>query len=389
MPTLIENPSAVLCTLITVVAFFFYLEQKTQWKLFTYLPPLLFIYSTPVLLSNTGVIPQQSDVYSWMSSTVLPMILVMLMLKIDIRTTFRQIGKGVFVVWMAMLGVIIGAPIAFYLVKSHLGPDGWKAFGTLSGSWIGGTGNMAAVAEMIKADGPEFGLAVLGDNVICLFWIPMLLALKSFAKPFAKFTGANQNSILNSIDVPTTSVEETQQSPTMGSYVVLLFLALLVTCVATALSERLPEFPPVLMKSTWKILLVTTFGLMLSFTKARQIPSSQEFSMALVYIFVANMGARTNVTGLAEQAPWFLLGSAIWILIHGVVCVIAAKIFKADIHMTVLASAVNIGGIASAPIIAAHHHKSLIPVSILMALMCYAFANYAGWITAMLCQWIQ
>lgn len=111
--------------------------------------------------------------------------------------------------------------------------------------------------------------------------------------------------------------------------------------------------------------------------------------MALVYIFVANMGARTNVTGLAEQAPWFLLGSAIWILIHGVVCVIAAKIFKADIHMTVLASAVNIGGIASAPIIAAHHHKSLIPVSILMALMCYAFANYAGWITAMLCQWIQ
>ncbi|HDL04126.1 MAG TPA: DUF819 family protein, partial [candidate division Zixibacteria bacterium] len=150
-------------------------------------------------------------------------------------------------------------------------------------------------------------------------------------------------------------------------------------------SERLPEVPPVLMGSAWKILIITTLGLILSLTPAKKIPGSHPLAMALVYLFVANMGARANVQDLAGQAPWFLLGAYIWIFIHGAFCVIGARIFRVDIHSTAIASAANIGGAASAPIVAAYHNESLVPISILMALIGYAIGNYGALAAAWLC----
>ena len=110
--------------------------------------------------------------------------------------------------------------------------------------------------------------------------------------------------------------------------------------------------------------------------------------MALVYVFVARMGAVAKLEGLADQALWFLLGAFIWIFIHGAFCLLGAKIFKVDIHTTAIASAANIGGAASAPIVAGHHMEVLVPTSILMALVGYAIGNYAAFIAGYLCQMI-
>ena len=139
MPEAVITSSAgVLSVLAGVCAFFFFLEKKTGWKLFEYLPPLIFIYLVPVILSNTSFIPTSSPVYSNIRSLLLPMILVMLLIKVDVRGAFRVMGKGVFVMLFGTLGVVVGAPLAYMLVQGGMSPDGWKAFGTLAGSWIGG-----------------------------------------------------------------------------------------------------------------------------------------------------------------------------------------------------------------------------------------------------------
>jgi len=136
-------------------------------------------------------------------------------------------------------------------------------------------------------------------------------------------------------------------------------------------------------------LIVTSIGLALSFSPARKIPGSHVLAMALVYLFVARMGARASVDGLAGQALPFVGGAYLWIVIHGAFLLLAAKLLKADVHTAAIASAANIGGAASAPVVAAYHDDRLVPVSILMALLGYAVGNYAAFLAAWLCQLVS
>ncbi|HUD97426.1 MAG TPA: DUF819 family protein, partial [Woeseiaceae bacterium] len=144
---------------------------------------------------------------------------------------------------------------------------------------------------------------------------------------------------------------------------------------------RTPALEILLSESTWRILLITTIALALSATPVRRLPAATNLGTAMIYVFVAGMGARASVAGFA-QAPAFLLGAFIWIFIHGAFCLAGAKIFRVDVHSVAIASAANIGAAASAPIVAAFHRPSLVPVSILMALIGYALGNYLAPIAA-------
>jgi uncharacterized membrane protein len=283
------------------------------------------------------------------------------------------------------LGVVLGAPLGFLLVYRWLSPEAWKAFGTLAGSWIGGTGNMAGVAEMIDTPGTEFGLAVLGDTTIYLIWLPIMLSSKRLAPWFAQFTKVDPDR-LDKMERAAAQLEKDQRAPTMPHYLYLLAIALGATWLADVVATHLPELPPLISEGTWRILCITTTGIILSFTPLRRIPGSHNFAMALVYIFVARMGASAELAGVTEQAVPFLLGCLFWIFFHGGFCLLGAKLLRVDVHTAAIASAANVGGAASAPIVAAHHKESLVPASVLMALLGYAIGNYAAYLAAQLCR---
>src|SRR6185503_4777294 len=194
MPVLpISSPIGVLATLSGISAFFFWLEKRTRWKFFQFTPPFIFVYLVPMILANKGVLPAESPVYDAMSSIMLPMFLIMLLLKVNIRGAARLMGRGLGVMLVGSLGVMVGAPIGLLVVKHWLGPNAWKAFGSLSASWVGGSANLAAVSQMLGAkNGTEYGLAVLADSTITYFvWLPILLVSKKWAAPFARFTGVD------------------------------------------------------------------------------------------------------------------------------------------------------------------------------------------------------
>jgi len=380
----ISSPIGVLTVLCGIGALFFFLEERTKWKLYNYFPPLIFIYAIPAIMSNTGVLTQTSVVYDWLSSTILPMFLVIMLLKVDVASTIKVMGRGIFVMLFGTAGVVIGAPVAFLLVKDKLPEDAWKAFGTLAGSWIGGTGNMAAVTEGIGTSGKGFGLAVLGDNLVYMIWLPILLGSKNFSKLFNRFMRVDDKRI-QMLEMALNETERRQESLKMRHFLYLLLIGFICTWAGEIISGKLPEIKPVLTVSTWKVLLITTMGLLLSLTPARHIPASHELAMALVYIFVANMGAKADVSGLTGSAGWFLLACYIWIAVHGLFCLFGAYLLKVDVHSTAIASAANIGGAASAPVVASHHNEKLVPVSILMALIGYAVGNYGAFLAAWLC----
>jgi uncharacterized membrane protein len=381
---LITDSAGILFILAGNAAFWFFLEKKTGWKLFSFIPPLLFIYILPAFFSNLGLIPGKSGVYDWMGDNLLPLFLVLLLLDVDVRGTVKVMGRGVFVMLIGTLGVVVGAPVGYAVVKGWLGPEAWKGFGALAGSWIGGTGNMAAVAEGLGTSGTDFGLAVIADNVVYLVWLPILLQSKSMAGWFHKFTGVSGDH-LDRLKRAADDLVVEKGKPAMRHLLYLIALGLGVTYLAGMIAGAIPEVPPVLTTGTLKILLVTTFGLMLSFSPARKIPGSHEVAMALVYLFVARMGAKAIVAGLAGQAVPFVAGAYIWIFIHGAFILVAARLLHIDVHTAAISSAANIGGAASAPVVAAYHDERLVPVSILMALIGYAVGNYAAFFAAYLC----
>ena len=384
----ITSTGGILAVLCAVAAFWFLVEQWTQWKFFNYVPPLLFIYATPVFLNNFNVIPSSSPTYSGLSSFVLPVFIVLMLIKVDVPAAVKIMGKGVLVMLMGTAGVVVGAVVSYVLVHQWLAPDAWKGFGTLAGSWIGGTGNMAATSEMLDTPAEQFGLAVLADNVIYIVWLPILLASKNFADRFNRWTKVPADR-LQMMDSAAAMVVEEDRAPEMRDYIYLAAIAIGVTWVSSSLASVLfnammtsfPSLEIVLSESTWRILLITTIALTLSVTPVSRLPNATAMGTALIYLFVAGMGARATVAGFG-QAPAFLLGAFIWIFIHGAFCLAGAKLFRVDVHSVAIASAANIGAAASAPIVAAFHRPSLVPVSVLMALIGYALGNYVAPIAA-------
>jgi uncharacterized membrane protein len=378
----ISSPAGVLAVLCAVAALFFLLAEVTASRLFNYLPPLLFIYATPVVLNNAGIIPADSPVYAGLGTYVLPAFIVLMLIKVNVPAVVKVMGRGVLVMLMGTAGVIVGAAVAYAIVHPWLAPDAWKGYGALAGSWIGGTANMAAAAEMLGTSEEQFGLAILADNVVYVVWLPLLLLSRDFADRFNRWARVPADRV-ESMEAAAELYAEQDQAPQMPQYLYLLAVVMAITWTGAALAPGLagwfasvsPTLEAMFSESTVRILLVTTMALALSVTPVARLPNATAIGTALVYVFVAGMGARASISGLA-QAPMFVLGAFIWIAIHGAFCVAGAWLLRVDVHTVAIASAANIGAAASAPIVAAHHRPSLVPVSILMALLGYAMGNY-------------
>ncbi len=295
----ITDSAGLLAVLAGNAALWFHLEKRYRWKVFSFFPPLIFIYMVPAILSNTGVIPTRSPTFDWMRSTLLPMFLLMLLLDIDVRAAIRTMGRGVVVMLAGSAGVVLGAPVAYWVVGRFLSEDAWKGFGALAGSWIGGTGNMAAVAEGLDTPGELFGLAVVADHAVYLVWLPILLYSKAIAPHFHRFTGMEADRVARLTEA-SAALEDDRGAPQLHHLLSLVGIAAAGTWVAGLVAGALPELPPVLSTGTWRILLVTSLGLGLSFTPARRIPGSHMLAMALGCPFL-----RAPTSGLAFTACFY------------------------------------------------------------------------------------
>lgn len=396
---LISSPIGVLAVLCITAAFFFLFAEVSKAKLFNYLPPLLFIYATPVFLSNidwsrgdavTHFIPSQSIIYTGLSQYALPVFIVLMLIKVNVPAVVRVMGKGVLVMLMGTAGVVVGGVVAYLAVHNWLSDDAWKGFGALAGSWIGGTANMLATKEMLGASDAQLGLAVIADNAVYVVWLPILLMSRDFAEKFNKWARVPADRLMAMDEAAEMHLED-DSAPTMSQYLYLAAVVFGVAAIGHALAPPIsnwiaatsPQIAGVFSETTTRILLITTLALLLSTTPVSKLPNATAMGTALVYVFVAGMGARASVAGLAE-APAFVLGAFIWIFIHGLFCLAGAWIFRVDVHSVAIASAANIGAAASAPIVAAHHRPNLVPASILMALLGYALGNYLAPLTGQL-----
>ena len=383
----------VLLVLIAVPAFYFLAENRTGWKMWSFLPPLLWIYATPLLLRIAGILPEESPIYSGLRAYLLPVFITLLVMVIDLRKVVGALGPGLPVLLVSTACVIVGAPVGYLVMSPWLTPDTWTGYGALAGSWIGGTANMAAMERAIGTPPDQMGLAILADQVVFLLWLPLLIVSARYAGPFNRWVNARPLHI-DDDEAPAktdgempdhgedaapkaASTKDYLKVPPMLDLLLMTTAALANVAVCAWIAAQLPELPPFITGSTWLVLLVTTGAVLLSLTPIRRSHQAEVTGTAVLYIFVANMGASASVAGFAE-APAFVAGAFVWLFVSATLMVVAARLMRTDLRLMAIAAIANIGGAASAPVVAAAHSRALVPVAILMAMLCYVLGNYGA-----------
>lgn len=380
---LFQDPVGVMAVITMVPVFFLWLERTTGWKVFDFLPAIIWIFLAPILLSNLDVIPRSSSVYDQFKSWAVPMFIVLMLLDIDIRATLKVAWRGIGVLVLGTFGIVVGAAVAFYLFKSGLPETAWSGFGALAGSWIGGTGNLAAVAESLDTPGEMVGFVVLVDNFVYVLYFPIILSCKRWSKQFNRFTRVSEEQI-EQIAQSVAEVEKKSHEVHFKDLLTLIGWGFAAILTANMLAKVLPPIEPVLTEKTWAMLLVTTFGILLSATPLKKVPGSEPLAMTFVYISMTMIGASADLRNLAG-VQFFLLAGVLCILVHFLFIIIGAKLFRVDVSMAAVSSVASVGGAASAPVAAGFHREDLVPVSIMLALIGYGLGNYLGVLTAQIC----
>ena len=373
----------VMAIITMIPVFFLWLEKKTKWKVFDILPAIIWIFMAPILLSNVNVIPRSTPIYSTFRSFAVPMFIVLMLLDINIKEVIKVAWRGAGVMVLGAFGIVAGAVISFWLFRSGLPPDTWRGYGALAGSWIGGTGNLAAVAESINTPGEMVGMVVLVDNFVYVVYFPIILTAGRWAARFNRFSRVSQKQ-MEHFTQATEGIEKKSHEVHFKDLITLVGFSFMAMLVANTLARFFPEIPPVLTEGTWAILLVTTIGIALSATPLRKVPGTMPFAMMLTYIYMTMMGAQADLTKIGG-AQWFLAAGFVCIAVHFLFIIIGARLFRVDVSMAAVSSVSAVGGAASAPVAAAYHGEALVPISIMLALLGYALGNYLGVATAYLC----
>ena len=392
---LIAEPLAVLATLLGVLAVLFAVDRSPVGsRIFRVIPLLVFAYFVPTLLSNTGVLPLQSPVYDLVKKWLLPASLVLLTLSVDVKSILG-LGRNALALFLtATAGIVIGGPLAYLLLGSFVPPEmgdqAWKGLAALAGSWIGGGANFVAIGESVGATDGTLGLIVVVDVAVANIWMACLLYFAGQEAEMDERIGADRTSI----DQLRERVEAFQDSvarPTnLPDLLTMLAIAFGATALATAASTVLPDIGSVVKGFTWVVLGVTSIGLALSFTPLRALEgagASRDGSVFL-YLLVATIGAKADFMAL-QDAPVLVAVGAIWMTVHAVSILVMRWWLKAPIFFAAVGSQANVGGAASAPIVASAFHPSLAPAGVLLAVGGYVLGTYAGLLCAILLEQVH
>lgn len=402
------NDAIVFGLLMTILALVMYTSHSDNPKFkqfYKYVPALILCYFVPAFFHwPLGWIdPDQSRLYYMASRYLLPASLVLLCLSIDLKAVMGLGTKALAIFFVATMGIVLGGPIAL-LVCSTIAPDLvgvtpdqlWRGLSTVAGSWIGGGANQTAMKEIYEVGNDLFGTMVIVDILIGNTWLGFLLYGVNSSDKIDRWLNADNSSIetlKNKVEEYRLSVE--RKTTTKDLYV-LAGIAFGSVAIAHLGSQIIVPFlenfeqqikavrlNSILSGFFWLVVISTTIGVGLSFTKARKLEGvgASRYGSMFIYILVATIGMQMDIGEIWANRGLFAIG-VVWMLIHVITLVIAAKIIKAPYFFIAVGSTANVGGAASAPVIANAFHPALAPVGVLLAVLGYALGTYGAIICA-------
>lgn len=406
---LVTNDAVVLGLLMAILALVFKTSSSDHPSLkrfYGIVPMLLLCYFLPSLLNTFNIVDgEHSNLYYVASRYLLPACLILLTLSVDLKEIARLGYKPLVMFLTGTIGVILGGPLAILIVSMFnpdlvggAGPEAvWRGMTTVAGSWIGGGANQAAMYEVFSPSNTLFGIMITVDIIVAEIWMAFLLIGISKKDKIDRFFKADSSSVEHLQKKMEDYGNSIARNPTTTDLMVMLGIAFGATAISHSLADVVAPFieanAPYLSKFSltskffWLIVAATTIGVFLSFTRARTYEGAGASKIGTVFIFVlvATIGMKMDIRTLADHPGLFLVGG-IWMLFHVVLLVVVGMMIRAPYFFLAIGSKANIGGAASAPVLAAAFHPALAPVGVLLAVFGYVLGTYGAWLCGLLMQ---
>ncbi len=399
---MITNDIVVLGIIAATLGLIFYTASGPTpfWqKFYSWVPALLLCYFIPAIYNTTGLIDGSStSLYAPIArDALLPAALVLLTLSVDVRGLLKLGWKLIAVLFAGTLGVMLGAIVAFvvmgFIHPETVSGDAWAGMAALAGSWIGGGANMVAMREVFEVDANTFGRFAVVDVAVASLWMATLLFLAGRADKIDAHTGADTSALSDLMVRIARFHEEHGRKATLNDLMAMVGLAFGMVAVAHLVATPLAGWfggfdwaASFSLNSSflWLVLTATTAGLVLSFTKVRQLEGAgaSQLGAVMLYFLIASIGLQMDLRALWELPMLFLLG-VIWMLTHIIVLYVVARFLKAPLFYFAVGSQANIGAAASAPVVAAAFHPSLAPVGVIMGSIGYATGTYMAYLVGL------
>lgn len=380
---MITNGFTYIAVLIFLAAFLVWLQKYTKWKFFDYVPPIVLLYLVTMIMCTLNVwdLKATKPAYSALKNNILYAMIFLMLLRCDIRKILKLGPKMLGGFFAASVSIGIGFIATYAILHGALGAGSWKALGALCGSWMGGSGNMIAVQAALDIGEADMAYALVVDSIDYSIWVMFLLWAINLAPKFNKWVKADTTTL----DEVSRKLEDDAKANdgkiTFVNIIFLLGLSLVVSAFGQNIGTAINGVAPFLDKATWTVLLITLAGLVGAITPIGKMAGTSELSNVMLYSVVALLASRASFLELTDAPIWIIAGFMI-LAIHGIILVLLAKIFKLDMFTCGVASLANIGGSASAPILAGAYSGALVPVGVLMALMGYVIGTGGGLIVA-------
>ena len=409
---LFTNDAVVLGILLAILSFVFLTGRSESpfWKKFyKYVPTLLLCYFIPSIFNSLGIFSGESSrLYFVASRYLLPTSLVLLTISIDLPSIIKLGPKALVMFFTGTAGIIIGGPLAIMVVSvfapdivGGAGPEAvWRGLTTVAGSWIGGGANQAAMKEIFNVGDGLFSAMIAVDVIVANIWMAFLLYGAGIHKQIDEKLQADTSAISELKEKIEAYRSQIMRIPDLTDTIKLMSVGFGVTALAHLGSDLIAPWiavnAPGLEKFSltsgffWLIVISTTIALGLSFTRARELEGigASRYGSVFLYVLVATIGMKMDLMAIFENPGLFLVG-LIWMTIHAILLIGVAKLIKAPLFFMAVGSQANVGGAASAPIVASAFHPSLAPVGVLLAVLGYAVGTYGAWFCGMLMQVIS
>jgi uncharacterized membrane protein len=404
---MITNDAVILGLLAVILGAVFYTSHSPHpvfRKFYKYVPALLMCYFLPSLLNTAGIIDgEQSRLYFVASRYLLPATLVLLTLSIDLPGIRRLGPKALIMFGTGTVGILIGGPISIFLFSVYApdvvggqGPDAvWRGLTTVAGSWIGGGANQAAMKEVFEVGDELFSAMVAVDVIIANIWMAVLLYMAGESKLIDARLGADTTALEALRERVEAFHAKHARIPTLADLMMIFAVGFGVMGISHLLADFLAPWietnVPILSRFSltssffWLVVIATTAGLILSFTRVSSLEGAGASTVgsAMLYFLVATIGMNMDILAVFERPGLFMVGG-VWMAIHATLLLIVGRIIKAPTFYLAVGSQANVGGAASAPVVAAAFHPSLAPVGVLLAVLGYALGTYAAWVCGQL-----
>ena len=382
----ITNGFMYIAFLMCLAGILLALEKYTKWKIFNVVPPLVWIYVLNMIFCTLGLYHSKevSAAYKALKNNLLYAMIFVMLLRCDFRKLAKLGGRMVAIFLGCSLTLFVGFIVGYPIFKGSLGSDTWGAVAALYASWVGGSANMAAMQAALPVDAGAYSCALALDTVCYSVWIALLLLMVRYASKWNNAVKADTSKLQAVADAAAAEVAKEKKQAGGADWIFLIGLSLIVSAISqyvgASLNGALRDVGLAMFdKGSMTTLFVTVLGLVCAMTPLGKVPAVEELSSVYLYAFVSLLASTASVTDLLAAPMWVVYGFFI-LAVHVILMFFLSKLFRWDLCMVSTASLANIGGAASAPIVASAYDASYAGIGVLMGVLGAAVGNFAGMI---------